>query len=293
MSTKISLLTILGSIGASLVVTSLAPSNHPPSASASLPVAPPTALFERADAVDRRLRAIDVTRLSAAAPSPARDLTVDDAEIASAVAAWLAEHPAPVTPEPTTSEELFATLDLDTLIETVLDEMNSDAFQEVWAWLNSTGRMEEVLAELERRAADAPDDLRILKGLGLVQFTHFFDERNGPDGVLLGRQTDATFDRILARDENNWSARFSKALALSYWPPAHARTGEAIRQFEDLRRRQLGRDARPEHVETYLYLGNLYFQSGRKDKALEVWREGLGRHPDAQALQHQISSTEN
>ena len=47
-------------------------------------------------------------------------------------------------------------------------------------------------------------------------------------------KADQAFDAALAVDEKHWDARFTKATALSFWPPIFGKQAESVRQFEIL-----------------------------------------------------------
>ena len=114
---------------------------------------------------------------------------------------------------------------------------------------------------------------------------------NGPEAGLWAMKADQAFDDILALDEQHWDARFTKAVALSFWPPIFGKQSEAIRQFEVLREQQRHQTPSAGHGQTYLLLGNLYQQMGQTEKALQVWQEGAGIFPDMAELQAQIDAS--
>jgi lipopolysaccharide biosynthesis regulator YciM len=43
---------------------------------------------------------------------------------------------------------------------------------------------------------------------------------------------------------------------------------------------------------TYLFLGNLYQSNGEREKALEIWRDGLELFPDSQELRSAVELAE-
>ena len=66
---------------------------------------------------------------------------------------------------------------------------------------------------------------------------------------------------------------------------------EAIQHLETLRGQQEGnatKDAK--YARTYTMLGNLYSQQGKKDKAMEAWRQGAALFPDDATLRNKIAA---
>ena len=72
---------------------------------------------------------------------------------------------------------------------------------------------------------------------------------------------------------------------LSFWPPIFGKGAEAISQFETLLGQQKSQSPQPQFAETYLWLGNLYAQSGKMDLAQQTWSDGLLLFPDDEDLQ--------
>ena len=109
-----------------------------------------------------------------------------------------------------------------------------------------------------------------------------------PEVGDLATQADLAFDRALELDPQNWDARFTKAVALSNWPAFLGRQPEAIAQFETLLAQQENSPPNPQYAQTYLFLGNMYVQTGERAKAIETWQSGLARYPDDAALLEQL-----
>ncbi len=92
-------------------------------------------------------------------------------------------------------------------------------------------------------------------------------------------QADRAFDSALQVDPNHWEARFTKAVAFTFWPDFLGKKQQAIDQFEILITRQEQNASQPHFAQTYLFLGNLYEQRGQAEKAAEIWANGLGFFP--------------
>ncbi len=159
---------------------------------------------------------------------------------------------------------------------------------EYWQRIRDSGRIEEVVAEFERLAAEDPTNPDLQVALGGAYLQQLFGVGNSPIAGQLAMKADEAFDQALVLDDEHWEARFSKAVSLSNWPAFLGKTGEAIHQFEVLISQQEKGESQEEYAQTYLFLGNLYQQTGEADKALEAWRQGFTRFPESEDLRRQI-----
>lgn len=158
----------------------------------------------------------------------------------------------------------------------------------VWERIRASGRLDQVLAALERRVAEGPGDPDARVELGLARIQKMLSMPDGPDRAAMGEQIDEAFSQALEIDPSHWQARFRKAEGLSYWPPLSGKSGEAIRHFETLVSQQDAGPFRPEQARTYLYLGNLYERQGQLDKAAAIWAKGAQRHAGDAELQRRL-----
>jgi tetratricopeptide (TPR) repeat protein len=178
--------------------------------------------------------------------------------------------------------------ELEGLLGKLLDPSSSGRRKdEAWREAAKLGLIDDVMKAFERRAAESPGDARAQADLGVA----YLQKLNGVSEMEKGSwalRADRAFDAALAIDPAHWEARFTKALALSYWPAITGKQPESIRQFETLITQQESAPARPEHAQSYLYLGNLYHGQGKSDKALEVWRRGASLFPQDEELSARI-----
>lgn len=156
---------------------------------------------------------------------------------------------------------------------------NSELYKRIFA----EGKMDELVAAFEAAAEAAPNDTEAQMDVGNAYLAYLqLDNSKWP----LSQKADQAFDRVLAIDETHWNARFTKAMSYTFWPDFLGKKKAAIAHFETLMTQQDTRPAQPHESNTYLILGNLLEQRGEAEKAKEVWRRGLKRHPnDAQLLQ--------
>ena len=160
----------------------------------------------------------------------------------------------------------------------------------LWQKLRDEDKIDAVVAEMERRAELEPNDPDLQTQLGHAYVEKLYDVGMGPLAGVWGQKADQAYDRALALDETHWDARFSKALSLSNAPAFLGLTNQAIQQFEILVDQQERTRAEPEHAATFLYLGNMYEQSGQLEKALQTWRRGLERFPGDEDLRAKVES---
>jgi tetratricopeptide (TPR) repeat protein len=103
-------------------------------------------------------------------------------------------------------------------------------------------------------------------------------------------KADQAFDLALGLDPLNWEARYTKALAMSYWPSELNKGQEVITQFRSLIEQQEAQAPQPEFERSYLRLGEEYEKAGRNDYALQVWQRGIAWFPESQDLKKKLDS---
>lgn len=234
------------------------------------------------------------------APSPAREAAGTD-DVERIVAAWMEENVggSAAAPEPSAVEmqlaNSVAAAPLERLIDMLLDD---DSFSEIeqqdmWQKVRDVGRMDEVMAELEERCELEPNNPDLRVDLAEAYIQKIFDVGNGPLAGVYGSKADEAYDRALELDPTHWDARFNKAVALSNWPAFLGKTGEAIQNFEILIAQQKDQPQEPQFAQTYLFLGNMYQQTGDAEKALQAWRSGAELFPQDEALLEQLRLADN
>ena len=294
------LLTIALSLAAALGASALARASlaAPPDAAPREDLA---RSLERAEATVARLeRELDAaeTRIlerRRAAPDVAASERVAVGQLDAAVARWLAEHEAEA-PGSAAAQTVAApapelqAFSLQDLLESYANASGGEDIQLLWGRLRETGRDVELLAALEARAAELPGDAELQLALGTTYLFQIFGRAAGPEAGEWAMKADKSFDRALELDPDLWDARFLKAVALSNWPPFMGKTNEAVEHFEILRERAATMPSDPRFAEVYLYLGNVYLQSGQREKALAAWREGLERFPGHAELARQLAT---
>lgn len=232
--------------------------------------------------------------VAAAAPAT----VTGEAEIAAALERWHAAHPAAeraAAGERVAARTLapgerdLASIPMAEIVGVLAGEgFGSDDEQELFQELRELGRIDEYVAAIEALAAADPENADLQVALGHAYLQKLFGMGNSPEVGPVAMKSDAAFDRALEIDDQNWGARFSKAVSLTNWPAFLGRGPEAIEHFEILLEQQATQPVRPEFAMTYLFLGNMQQAGGKREEALATWRAGLELFPDRAELRNAI-----
>ena len=256
---------------------------------------------ERMVALEGGRRPRESTASPQAAPAASARTALDDVD--AAVARWMAANadrlagaPAPaVVPVEDAGRQpanRAASMSLDKIMSVFLLADSVWDEEGLWQEVRDAGRIDEVVAEFERMALEDPNNPDLQVALAGAYLQQLFDAGASPLAGELALKADGAFDRALELDPQHWEARFSKAVSLSNWPAFLGKTAEAIHQFEVLVEVQRSQKPRPEFAQAYLYLGNLFQQTGEAEKAFESWRAGIAAYPDNVELRRQLASNE-
>ena len=221
-------------------------------------------------------------------------------EVAALVEAWLDEHAGDLVLNASGADVVQAQ-DLDPglaaireaeisdLVDLITDSAITGSERELaWQKIAAAGRLQEVVDELARMIELDPQDPDLRVTLGNAYLQQLFDGATGPMAGVLATKADEAFTTALSLDEGHWEARFMKAVSLSNWPAFLGKQGEAIAEFERLVDIQEEQSAEPQQAQTYLFLGNMYLETGDQPQALATWRRGLERFPASDELRRQI-----
>jgi len=265
-------------------------------------------LHERMDALRERVQALSIeeeglrTRLAELVLRPEQEtpeVGTDTAEIEAAVTRWLAEHalqeevleaPWTLAAQRRADVEGLAIGDLLAYFQEH-PGFGSEA-QTMYEAVREAGRMDELLAAAMAHAQANPNDPEAQVELGMTYLQKLFGIGATPEAGQLAFAADEAFDRALELDPQNLQARFTKAVSLSNWPAFLGKTGEAIEHFEILVRQVEEAGSGKGYDQAYLFLGNMYQRIGENEKALSIWRQGLGWSPENEDLARQIELAE-
>lgn len=161
----------------------------------------------------------------------------------------------------------------------------------LWQKIAAAGQLDEALALVEEAIQLDPTnpDLRVHLGSAYLQKVFTVPEYAKGTWAI---KADGAYDQALELDPKHWEARFSKAISLSFWPAITGKQPEAIRQFETLIEQQEARGGAEEgYDQTYLFLGNLYQQTGKTEQAKAIWQKGSALFPQNAELKAALAGS--
>ncbi|PWU13381.1 MAG: hypothetical protein C5B50_19405 [Verrucomicrobia bacterium] len=159
-----------------------------------------------------------------------------------------------------------------------------------WKQLREEGGMDQAIADLEQRATNEPGNADVFAILGHAYLQKCGTLQDVRDKGILAMQADKMFEKALDLDPQNWEARFTKAVAMSYWPPVLNKSGEVIQQFETLVQQQEGKAQQPKFAQTYAWLGDQYAKAGRSQDATATWERGAALFPTDEKLRGKLAT---
>ena len=162
--------------------------------------------------------------------------------------------------------------------------------QATWKQLRESGKIDLAIRELEQRAANDPRLAEYPAELGQAYLQKCATIQDVREQGILAMQADKVFDTALALDPSNWEARFTKAVALSYWPANLNKGAEVIQHFQTLIEQQETQAPQPQFAETYSWLGDQYTKAGHADYARTVWERGAALFPNNEGLKNRLAA---
>ena len=164
--------------------------------------------------------------------------------------------------------------------------------RDVWKKLSDAGKLDLAIAELEQRMASNPQAAEYPAALGQAYLQKCKTVKDVREQGILAMQADKVFDTALSLDPVNWEARFTKAVAMSYWPPVLNKGDEVIQHFQTLIEQQEAQTPQSNFAETYSWLGDQYQKAGRTNDAVAVWQRGAGMFPADEKLRGKLVSVQ-
>jgi tetratricopeptide (TPR) repeat protein len=194
---------------------------------------------------------------------------------------------APAVPTETAADDSGA---FKQAIETLLSTQSSyPQKQEAWKQLRDLGKLDQAIAELEQRVSGNPQVADYSATLGRAYLEKAGTITDVRQQGILGMKADLAFDEALKTDPNNWEARFTKAVALSYWPPQLNKGQEVIDHFTQLVNQQEAQPPQPQFAQTYVWLGDQYQKAGNADYARQIWERGAALYPNDATLPKRLT----
>ncbi|PWT89426.1 MAG: hypothetical protein C5B56_07130 [Proteobacteria bacterium] len=183
------------------------------------------------------------------------------------------------------------------ILEQTVDTLISAQFtheqkQAAWKQLQDGGKLDQAITALEQRVAGDPTSPEIVAALGHAYIKKCGMLQDVREQAILAMQADKLFDTALGLDPANWEARFTKAVALSYWPANLNKGEEVIQHFETLVQQQEAQAPQPQFAETYAWLGDQYRKAGRAEDARAIWQRGAELFPSNDGLKTKLASVQ-
>jgi hypothetical protein len=173
-------------------------------------------------------------------------------------------------------------------IDTLLSPQSYDRKQSAWKQLAEGSKLDPAIKELERRMTENPHAPEIPATLGQAYLQKCATIQDVREQGILAMKADQVFDAALNLDASNWEARFTKAMAMSYWPTQMNKGNEVIEHFATLITQQETQPPQSHFAQSYLWLGKEYEKYGRADYARGVWQRGLELFPQNQELRARL-----
>jgi hypothetical protein len=164
--------------------------------------------------------------------------------------------------------------------------------QATWKKLRDAGKLDGAITELEQRTAENPRQAEFPAALGQAYLKKCGAIQDVREQGILAMQADKMFDAALNLEPSNWEARFTKAVALSYWPATMNKGEEVIQHFTTLVQQQEAQASQPHFAETYAWLGDQYERSGKTEYAKTVWERGAALFPEHDGLKKRLASAQ-
>jgi tetratricopeptide (TPR) repeat protein len=161
--------------------------------------------------------------------------------------------------------------------------------QDAWKQLGEAGKLDQTIAELEKRTTNDSSNAENPAALGHAYLHKCGTIQDVREQGILAMQADKMFDTALTIDASNWEARFMKAVAMSYWPPMLNKGDEVIQHFQTLIQQQETQAPQPQFAETYSWLGDQYQKAGRAEEAKAVWQRGASLFPSDEKLRTKLA----
>lgn len=161
--------------------------------------------------------------------------------------------------------------------------------QEAFKQLREAGKLDQAITELEQRVSNEPRSAESAAALGQAYLQKCGTIQDLREQGILAMQADKVFETALSLDPSNWEARFTKAVAMSYWPPMLNKGDEVIQNFQTLIQQQENQpQQQPQFADTYAWLGDQYQKSNRAEDARTIWQRGLTFFPTDEKLRNKL-----
>ena len=152
----------------------------------------------------------------------------------------------------------------------------------LFSWLSRyPGEIDETVAGLQAAVDKDPTNPELQTALATALVGKLVNATQpGPAQGQVWGLANAAYEAALKSDPEHWQARFGQAFGTSMIPGFLGHRPKAIKQFEELKKRQESFAPESHFSQTYYRLGSLYKEEGNVEKAREIWQKGLELFPN-------------
>jgi tetratricopeptide (TPR) repeat protein len=191
-------------------------------------------------------------------------------------------------PDPAADARLAFKQSMDTLLSPA---STHEQRQAAWKQLMDAGQLDQAVAQLRQLMAANPQSSQYAGDLGEAYLKECTLTKDVREQGILALNADQLFDTSLSLDPSNWEARFTKAVAMSYWPPSLNKGQDVIDNLNALIQQQQNLPTETQFALPYLRLGDYYQKTGDNSSALNAWQQGAALFPANEDLKSRLASS--
>jgi tetratricopeptide (TPR) repeat protein len=220
-------------------------------------------------------------------PSPSRRTqSADAASDSNASTVGQLAYTPPIV-DPAATAKLAFKQSMDTLLS---PSSTHEQRQDAWKQLMAAGQLDQAVAQLQQLAAANPQSAQYPGDLGEAYLKQCSQTTDVREQGILALNADKLFDTALNLDPSDWEARYTKAVALSYWPANLNKGQDVIDNLMTLIQQQQNLPPETQFALPYLRLGDYYQKAGDTPSALHAWQQGASLFPANDDLKSRLAS---
>ena len=168
-------------------------------------------------------------------------------------------------------------------------EASDDEQLEFWQGIQTSKRLDALIADLQGAADADPEDVASRLSLAQAYVTKVWGSPAGPAQGLWAAKAEKVWKEVLETDPENWQAQHSIGFSYSQYPDFVNKTGAAIIEYEKtIALQEAAPESRARFANSYLELSKLHVKNGDPSSALSTLEKGAAAHPDDAALKEQL-----
>ena len=162
--------------------------------------------------------------------------------------------------------------------------------QAAWKQLMDSGQLDQAIAQFQQLMAANPQSAQYPGDLGEAYLKKCSQTDDVRQQGIMALNADQLFDTALNLDPSDWEARFTKAVAMSYWPASLNKGQDVVNNFLTLIQQQQSQPTETQFALPYLRLGDYYQKAGDNPSALNAWQQGASLFPANDDLKSRLAS---